>query len=308
MALRVLEIRDDSAYGPRDSLFGDIRSFRFTPVRGGFLRTLSLQLGAIRVAEVSSAGHDIALGAVGGVTFLAPQSGRIAVQTPCTRLDARPGGALIIGPGERETFVRREERADFRAMVVIAPAEDGAKRTRAAGAAVDSPSARSLSGFLRYLLGEVAEPDSPLLRPRALRAAEALLRDSLGAVDGVDAPVAAAEADGVAQRRIRAAEDYMRAHADAPLTVEAVARAVGVGPRALHAAFRDRLGTTPRALLAEIRLERARARLLAPGPETTVTDAAMESGFAHLGRFALYYRRRFGESPSKTLRKARGEA
>jgi AraC-like DNA-binding protein len=34
-----------------------------------------------------------------------------------------------------------------------------------------------------------------------------------------------------------------------------------------------------------------------------VTDAALESGLVHLGRFSVTYASRFGESPSATLRR-----
>jgi len=33
-----------------------------------------------------------------------------------------------------------------------------------------------------------------------------------------------------------------------------------------------------------------------------VTDVALEHGFVHMGRFAGYYKQRFGCSPSATLR------
>ncbi len=97
----------------------------------------------------------------------------------------------------------------------------------------------------------------------------------------------------------------MHANADDALTVERIARAVGVGPRRLQAAFRSELGKSPREMLAEIRLENAHAVLLVPEAGTTVTDVALDSGFAHLGRFSAAYRQRYGESPSQTLRRAR---
>lgn len=133
--------------------------------------------------------------------------------------------------------------------------------------------------------------------------AEALILDLVAALFGAGAPVLAPSARDAAQRA-RDAEAFMRAHADEPLTVEAVAAAVGLGPRASQMAFRDHVATTPRALLAEIRLDRARARLLAADAATTVSGAALDSGFAHLGRFSVAYRARFGESPSETLRRA----
>lgn len=58
-------------------------------------------------------------------------------------------------------------------------------------------------------------------------------------------------------------------------------------------------------LLRRVRLAQARADLEAPGHNTSVTTVAYDCGFSHLGRFAREYARRYGESPSETLRRAR---
>lgn len=56
------------------------------------------------------------------------------------------------------------------------------------------------------------------------------------------------------------------------------------------------------AFLRTRRLDALHALLLDADPETTsVTDEAFRLGFAHLGRFAGSYRRRFGALPSETL-------
>jgi AraC-like DNA-binding protein len=41
--------------------------------------------------------------------------------------------------------------------------------------------------------------------------------------------------------------------------------------------------------------------LLSSGQAPTVTTAALRSGFSHLGRFSVVYKRTFGEAPSETL-------
>jgi AraC-like DNA-binding protein len=52
--------------------------------------------------------------------------------------------------------------------------------------------------------------------------------------------------------------------------------------------------------------KRSGTRTLArPVPGASVTAVAMNFGFFHLGRFATSYRKRFGESPSETLRHGR---
>ena len=90
------------------------------------------------------------------------------------------------------------------------------------------------------------------------------------------------------------------------LAMPDVARELGVSLRALQVAFREHRGRSPREVLVSIRLEEARRRLLAAGDDgTSVTDAAMSAGFAHLGRFATAYRHAYGEAPSDTLRRRR---
>ena len=90
-----------------------------------------------------------------------------------------------------------------------------------------------------------------------------------------------------------------------PLTIPMLAELVGVGVRHLQKGFEKHLGTTPLQYLREIRLEGAREDLLTgSADETTVNAVAYRWGFAHVPRFAGYYRRRYRELPSETLARA----
>jgi AraC-like DNA-binding protein len=106
-------------------------------------------------------------------------------------------------------------------------------------------------------------------------------------------------------RTTRAAKDFVEQHLAEPLTVQAIASAAGVSIRTLQARFQAELATTPMTYVRTRRLERARADLADAGASeaTTVTDVAERWGFTHLGRFAVDYKQRFGESPSDTLRR-----
>ena len=55
--------------------------------------------------------------------------------------------------------------------------------------------------------------------------------------------------------------------------------------------------------LKNLRLDRARMRLINSGLNANITQIAIMSGFGHLGNFAAEYKRRFGESPSETARR-----
>ena len=103
-------------------------------------------------------------------------------------------------------------------------------------------------------------------------------------------------------RKVRAAEEYIRANAHEAVTVTDLVSVAGLGPRGLRAAFKKYHGCTPLQYLRSVRMECARKELRDGGPGTTVTGVAMKWGFAHFGRFATAYKRRYGESPNNTLR------
>ena len=117
----------------------------------------------------------------------------------------------------------------------------------------------------------------------------------------------AALSDGTSQTRPQHVTDAIRMMEDRPahaFTVGSLARKAGISARALQDGFRQHLGMSPMQYLRTVRLRGARADLLALDADdpTTVADVATRWGFTHLGRFAQYYRSRYGEPPSRTLR------
>ena len=107
--------------------------------------------------------------------------------------------------------------------------------------------------------------------------------------------------DGPAPSCVRRAEAFMQAHADQPLRLADIARAVDIPARTLLSAFQRFRDCSPMQYLRQVRLELAHQRLCQPDTVATVASVAMDCGFMHLGRFAQMYRDRFGESPSATL-------
>ncbi|MBS0223934.1 MAG: helix-turn-helix domain-containing protein [Proteobacteria bacterium] len=99
--------------------------------------------------------------------------------------------------------------------------------------------------------------------------------------------------------------DWLNGRLEDPIELETLAAIAGVRLRTLESQFKLHLGTTPLGWVRRLRLARARQLLLSAGTTTSVTDVAMATGFAQLGRFAAYYRQQFGELPSRTLRTAR---
>lgn len=107
----------------------------------------------------------------------------------------------------------------------------------------------------------------------------------------------------VMPRCIRLAKDYIHAHARERISVHEIATVANLSPRALQAGFRRYLNETPLTYLRNVRLDLAYAELtLAGAGELNVTEVAMRCGMTDLSRFAQYYRQRFGQHPSSTLR------
>ena len=106
-------------------------------------------------------------------------------------------------------------------------------------------------------------------------------------------------------RDLRRAIDYMEANLDAPITIADIAEASRIAGRTLFQYFRDFRGTSPMRYLREARFEKVRDALRRAQPGESISQVAMRWGFSHLGRFAVEYRKRFGESPSETLRRRR---
>jgi len=104
----------------------------------------------------------------------------------------------------------------------------------------------------------------------------------------------------VPPRDVKRAIDYIHAHFDEPLTVSSIATTAGVAGRTLFMHFRVAHGISPMGYVRNLRFEKARQELLSGRGVRSVTEVATRCGFSHLGRFAVEYRLRFGESPSQT--------
>jgi transcriptional regulator GlxA family with amidase domain len=107
----------------------------------------------------------------------------------------------------------------------------------------------------------------------------------------------------VMTREVKRAIDFIHANLDMPITIKDIIDVTGVPGRTLFKHFRDYQGISPMQYLRNARFDRVRRALLAAETHASVTMIAMEAGFMHLGRFAVEYRQRFGESPSETLRR-----
>lgn len=166
---------------------------------------------------------------------------------------------------------------------------------------VSAAAARTWLATLDFACRTAARPDvAPLVAGATSRLVAAA---ALAAFphDGLTDPTAQDRADAH-PATVRRAVAHIESHPDRDLTVADIAGAAYVTPRALQAAFRRHLDTTPMRYLRRVRLDRAHDELLAAAPgDTTVTAVAARWGYARPGRFAADYRAVHGTSPSQTL-------
>jgi AraC-like DNA-binding protein len=171
---------------------------------------------------------------------------------------------------------------------------------------VESGPGASFSRLMGFVAHELDRDDSLLASPLGVTGIEQALMTELLATQPSNYSVALTRRLSPATpRHVKRAEDLIRAHPEQPITIGDLTAASGVSARALYEGFRRFRGTTPMGLLRTVRLERARAELLAAAPTDNIAGIAFKWGVTHLGRFAGEYRRRFGELPSETLRQRR---
>ena len=161
---------------------------------------------------------------------------------------------------------------------------------------------RSLKRLFEWQIAEASDGtlfDQPLV---AAQFEEALMISLLSTLPHNQAHTAA-QSCAIAPGFIKRAQVYIEHNAHLPLTASEIADYVGVSVRSLFAGYRKYRNSSPMQQLREVRLDAVRAQLSSPSHDTTVTQAALQWGFGHLGEFSAAYQRRFGELPSATLKR-----
>jgi AraC-like DNA-binding protein len=292
----------------------------YHPVSTGGDRRLSvevIQLGPLTVGHLTFAGsgtltfseaaaYHVTLPTTGHVR--ASRDGHEVIVTPATALAFRPGDRIQLRhePDSAEIDVRIESWAlEAELAALLGHPVDGTIDLPAAFDLTQGP-AHSWSRLIRLLHDELEHETSLIHQPLiAEQLCSSVLSGLLLSVphryhDELVAPAATGP-----PRPIRRALDAISDEPEHAFTVGELAAIAGVSIRSLQSGFRRHVGSAPMTHLQQVRLTRAHEALRNGDPAAvTVADIAYRWGFAHLGRFASAYRKRFGESPSETLRSA----
>ncbi len=108
-----------------------------------------------------------------------------------------------------------------------------------------------------------------------------------------------------APAHVKRAEEYLQSHPDRDIDVSELAAVAGVSLRSLQDGFRRFRNVTLTEAIRDARLSYWRRLLEAPPGDLGVGALAITAGLTHLGRAAALYAKRYGETPSETLRRHR---
>ena len=164
--------------------------------------------------------------------------------------------------------------------------------------------AASVWRFVQQVAAEIDQDMSILRNPLVLeRVSDAMMTGFLYAQSHNFSHLLRREMHAAEPRYLRRVEEYLEAHCDQPITVRDLAEVAGVSVSALYAGFKRHRGYAPLKFLEEIRLRRVRDALLMGLPGTTVKEVGLLWGFNNPSGLSRAYGRRFGETPSETLRR-----
>jgi len=227
-----------------------------------------------------------------GVHFVEAGAFRVRTLGPWRALDV--DSLLVTNPALELSFAHDEEHPTD-ACLTVAYSDQAIESARAfvtPGGAPVRPLTNRLA-FLRRALGGCAPSDSVRF--------EALAGELLGALSTRAArqPLYRPERFAWYAARVERAKALMEARHAEPLSLSILARDAGMSLFHFARVFGELEGRPPHRHLIELRLARARARLLAGAG---VTDTCLAVGFGSLSHFVSAFRRRFGVRPSEVRR------
>ena len=278
-----------------------------------------LSLGSVSLVWVryGGAGVFVETPPTGGEFALCAPGGLMGVEYPGRGgRPERVAGSLLLSHDERMRMTPDPERGCLVIATATGPLTD---HLQAYLGHPPAPPLRFLPEGQAILPGQVTEQAwqhaCALLEhtagrgvaPMAARSIEQSLLTAilLGLPHTATAELAELDASGPDEPRTAdKIRDWLHEHHDQPVGVTDLAAAVGLSVSRVERICRRHWDQTPMQLLRGIRLDHARATLLAvrPGERAPrVAAVASAAGYARTSRFTAAYRQRFGQTPTQTL-------
>jgi AraC-like DNA-binding protein len=162
----------------------------------------------------------------------------------------------------------------------------------------------SLLRALRFVAVELQD-DSSVAQARAVQdnLEQMLIRALLETQPSQLTQVLELRDSQVVPRCVLRVERYIAEHLTGEISIEEMIAASGVSGRTMFSAFKKFRGRSPMAHVRHLRLQQVRRDLINAPPGTRVTDILTMRGITQFGRFAVIYKKMFGESPSQTIKR-----
>lgn len=168
-----------------------------------------------------------------------------------------------------------------------------------------NPKVATFISFFETMVAELNRPGGILEMPTALASMEeTLISLLLSSLDHNLDDILYSNVNKSGIFQIRKIEEYLEAHATDPIDIQTLANETGYSVSSIFRTFRSHRNYTPMEFLKNIRMRLAHKKLSQTCPGKSVTAIAFECGFSHQGRFSIDYKKKYGESPSETLKKA----
>jgi len=105
---------------------------------------------------------------------------------------------------------------------------------------------------------------------------------------------------GLARHQLRRAMEYIHENLEGELSLDAIARAVGISPFHFCRMFKKSTRFSPHQYVLKCRVEHARKLLL--DPQRSIADVARQLGFCDQSHLAIHFKRMFGVTPRTFVR------
>jgi AraC-like DNA-binding protein len=110
---------------------------------------------------------------------------------------------------------------------------------------------------------------------------------------------------GSKTRIIDELQQWILANLHRPIQLDELVAQSGYSQRSLRSIFHERFGCGPIQWIRQQRLQQARARMLEPDADDSVSSVALACGYSHLSQFSRDFRAIYGIRPSELLREGR---
>lgn len=231
-----------------------------------------------------------------GWTYMAVMSGSPVLLTGSRRQAIEKGGLVIAGPDSPYGWTDRPSSTSRLLVWVWSHPpflQSPARKDSCIFAKTDAAGLADLEELHIRTRREIQQPD--VMSPRQLQSLKNL-------VDVAFERAACADSDHALRdsQRLRLAEAWMRRHLDIRAPAEALADYLGVSTMTLQRLFRNGAGISPGQAFNEIKMNEAAVLLKRPG--SSIKEVAFALGYRHPGDFTRAYKKRFGNTPMRSVR------